>query len=139
MASKVLIMAGGTGGHVFPALACARLLQEQGYEVHWLGTRRGIEAELIPQTDIALHYIDIQGLRGKGKLDLLMAPVRLIRALWQSFKVLRELQPVCVLGAGGYVSGPGGVAASHSVGHSRTDRRGRYHQPPAGAHCRSPL
>lgn len=111
MASKVLIMAGGTGGHVFPALACARLLQEQGYEVHWLGTRRGIEAELIPQSDIPLHCIDIQGLRGKGKLDLLLAPVRLVRALWQSFKLIRELQPVCVLGAGGYVTGPGGVAA----------------------------
>ena len=109
--NKVLIMAGGTGGHVFPALACARLLQEQGYEVHWLGTRRGIEAELIPKADIALHFIDIQGLRGKGKLDLLKAPVRLLRALWQSLKVIRELQPVLVLGAGGYVTGPGGVAA----------------------------
>ena len=111
MASKVLIMAGGTGGHVFPALACARLLQEQGYEVHWLGTRRGIEAELIPEAGIQLHHIDIQGLRGKSKLDLIKAPVRLLRALWQSLRVIRELKPVCVLGAGGYVTGPGGVAA----------------------------
>ena len=108
---KVLIMAGGTGGHVFPALACARLLQEKGYEVHWLGTRRGIEAELIPEAGIPLHYVDIQGLRGKGKLDLLLAPVRLVRALWQSLKVIGELDPVLVLGAGGYVTGPGGVAA----------------------------
>lgn len=111
MASKVLIMAGGTGGHVFPALACARQLQEQGYEVHWLGTRRGIEAELIPAAGIPVHYIDIQGLRGKGKAGLLKAPVRLLRALNQSLKVVRQLQPVCVLGAGGYVTGPGGVAA----------------------------
>ena len=111
MASKVLVMAGGTGGHVFPALACARVLQEQGYEVHWLGTRRGIEAELIPQAGIPLHCIDIQGLRGKGKLGLLLAPARLARALWQSLKLLHELEPVCVLGAGGYVTGPGGVAA----------------------------
>lgn len=111
MASNILIMAGGTGGHVFPALACARLLQEQGYQVHWLGTRRGIEAELIPATGIPVHYIDIQGLRGKGKAGLLKAPVRLLRALWQSLAVVRELQPVCVLGAGGYVTGPGGLAA----------------------------
>src|SRR5690606_10956273 len=108
---KVLIMAGGTGGHVFPALACARLLQEKGYEVHWLGTRRGIEAELIPEAGIPLRYVDIQSLRGKGKLDLLLAPVRLVRALWQSLKVIGELEPVLVLGAGGYVTGPGGVAA----------------------------
>src|SRR5690554_3231202 len=111
MTSKVLIMAGGTGGHVFPALACARQLQAQGYEVHWLGTRRGIEAELIPAAGIPVHYIDIQGLRGKGKAGLLKAPVRLLRALSQSLKVVRQLQPVCVLGAGGYVTGPGGVAA----------------------------
>lgn len=111
MASKVLIMAGGTGGHVFPALACARLLREQGYEVHWLGTRRGIEAELIPAADIPVHYIDIQGLRGKGKAGLLKAPVQLLRALWQSLAILRQLHPVCVLGAGGYVTGPGGLAA----------------------------
>lgn len=111
MASKVLIMAGGTGGHVFPALACARQLQRQGYEVHWLGTRRGIEAELIPAAGIPVHYIDIQGLRGKGRAGLLKAPVRLLRALNQSLRVVRQLQPVCVLGAGGYVTGPGGVAA----------------------------
>ena len=111
MASKILIMAGGTGGHVFPALACARQLQRQGYEVHWLGTRRGIEAELIPAAGIPVHYIDIQGLRGKGKAGLLKAPVRLLRALNQSLKVVRQLQPICVLGAGGYVTGPGGVAA----------------------------
>ena len=111
MANKILVMAGGTGGHVFPALACARELQQRGYEVHWLGTRRGIEAELIPAAGIPLHYIDIQGLRGKGKAGLLKAPVRLVRALWQSLAVVRQLQPVCVLGAGGYVTGPGGLAA----------------------------
>lgn len=111
MANKILVMAGGTGGHVFPALACARELQERGFEVHWLGTRRGIEAELIPATGIQLHYIDIQGLRGKGKTGLLKAPIRLLRALWQSLAVVRQLQPVCVLGAGGYVTGPGGLAA----------------------------
>jgi UDP-N-acetylglucosamine--N-acetylmuramyl-(pentapeptide) pyrophosphoryl-undecaprenol N-acetylglucosamine transferase len=111
MSNRVLIMAGGTGGHVFPALACARLFAEQGYEVHWLGTRRGIEAELIPAAGIPIHYIDIQGLRGKGRLGLLKAPVQLVRALFQSLRLLSVLEPVCVLGAGGYVTGPGGLAA----------------------------
>ncbi|WP_373188183.1 undecaprenyldiphospho-muramoylpentapeptide beta-N-acetylglucosaminyltransferase [Halopseudomonas sp.] len=111
MSKRVLIMAGGTGGHVFPALACARLFTEQGYEVHWLGTRRGIEAELIPAAGIPIHYIDIQGLRGKGRLGLLKAPVQLLRALFQSLRLMSVLEPVCVLGAGGYVTGPGGLAA----------------------------
>lgn len=109
--NKVLIMAGGTGGHVFPALACARLFAEQGYEVHWLGTRRGIEAELIPAAGITIHYIDVQGLRGKSKLGLLKAPFQLLRALGQSLRVVAQINPVCVLGAGGYVTGPGGLAA----------------------------
>lgn len=111
MGKTILIMAGGTGGHVFPALACARLLVEQGYQVHWLGTRRGIEAELIPAAGITIHYIDVQGLRGKGKLGLLKAPWQLVRALGQSLRVVNELKPLCVLGAGGYVTGPGGLAA----------------------------
>lgn len=111
MSSRVLIMAGGTGGHVFPALACARLFAERGYEVHWLGTRRGIEAELIPTAGIPIHYIDVQGLRGKGRLGLLKAPFQLLRALFQSLRLLSVLNPVCVLGAGGYVTGPGGLAA----------------------------
>lgn len=111
MAKRVLVMAGGTGGHVFPALACARELAARGYEVHWLGTQRGIEAELIPEAGLPLHCIDIQGLRGKGKLDLLKAPWRISRALWQSLRLLGRLRPVVVLGAGGYVTGPGGLAA----------------------------
>lgn len=104
-------MAGGTGGHVFPALACARLLRDKGYDVHWLGTRRGIESELVPAAGFEIHYIDIQGLRGKSKADLLKAPVGLVRALGQSRRVISELDPVFVLGAGGYVTGPGGLAA----------------------------
>lgn len=111
MASNILVMAGGTGGHVFPALACAREMQQRGYQVHWLGTRRGIEADLIPAAGLPIHYIDVQGLRGKGRLGLVKAPFQLMRALWQSVRVLREVKPVCVLGAGGYVTGPGGLAA----------------------------
>ncbi|MDG9923748.1 MULTISPECIES: undecaprenyldiphospho-muramoylpentapeptide beta-N-acetylglucosaminyltransferase [unclassified Pseudomonas] len=111
MRGNVLIMAGGTGGHVFPALACAREFKARGYSVHWLGTPRGIENELVPAAELPLHLIQVSGLRGKGKLSLLKAPFQLIRALWQARKVMRELQPVCVLGMGGYVTGPGGLAA----------------------------
>lgn len=111
MRGNVLIMAGGTGGHVFPALACARELQARGYSVHWLGTPRGIENELVPQAGLPLHLIDVSGLRGKGKLSLLKAPFQLLRALWQARRIVRRLQPVCVLGMGGYVTGPGGLAA----------------------------
>lgn len=111
MPANVLIMAGGTGGHVFPALACAREFQARGYRVHWLGTPRGIENELVPAAGLALHLIDVSGLRGKGKLSLLRAPFQLIKALFQARRVVRELQPVCVLGMGGFVTGPGGLAA----------------------------
>ncbi|PYC20485.1 undecaprenyldiphospho-muramoylpentapeptide beta-N-acetylglucosaminyltransferase [Aquipseudomonas alcaligenes] len=111
MRGNVLIMAGGTGGHVFPALACAREFKARGYAVHWLGTPRGIENELVPAAGLPLHLIQVSGLRGKGKLSLLRAPFQLVRALLQARKVVRELQPVCVLGMGGYVTGPGGLAA----------------------------
>ena len=111
MDANVLIMAGGTGGHVFPALACAREFQSRGYKVHWLGTPRGIENELVPQAELTLHLINVTGLRGKGRLSLLKAPLMLLRALMQARKVVRELKPVCVVGFGGYVTGPGGLAA----------------------------
>jgi UDP-N-acetylglucosamine--N-acetylmuramyl-(pentapeptide) pyrophosphoryl-undecaprenol N-acetylglucosamine transferase len=111
MAAKVLIMAGGTGGHVFPALACAYELQARGYEVHWLGTPRGIENELVPQAGLPLHLIQVSGLRGKGLLSLIKAPLQLLRALLQARKVVRTLRPAFVLGMGGYVTGPGGLAA----------------------------
>ncbi len=111
MSGNVLIMAGGTGGHVFPALACAREFQARGYAVHWLGTPRGIENELVPQAGLPLHRIEMSGLRGKGLLSLVKAPLLLAKALWQARRVLRELRPVCVLGMGGFVTGPGGWAA----------------------------
>lgn len=111
MTANVLIMAGGTGGHVFPALACAREFQARGYSVHWLGTPRGIENDLVPQAGLPLHRIQISGLRGKGAVALLKAPFQLLRALLQARRVMREVQPVCVLGLGGFVTGPGGLAA----------------------------
>ncbi|BBM02330.1 undecaprenyldiphospho-muramoylpentapeptide beta-N-acetylglucosaminyltransferase [Microbulbifer sp. GL-2] len=106
-----LVMAGGTGGHVFPALAVAKALQEQGASVEWLGTQRGIEARLIPEADIPLHFILVEGVRGKGKLALLKAPLQIMRALAQARAVVKKVQPDAVLGFGGFATGPGGVAA----------------------------
>jgi UDP-N-acetylglucosamine--N-acetylmuramyl-(pentapeptide) pyrophosphoryl-undecaprenol N-acetylglucosamine transferase len=107
----VLIMAGGTGGHVFPALALARALREHSYDVVWLGTRRGIEARVVPAAQIPIEWIDIGGLRGKGAATLLAAPFRLARALWQCLGVMRRHRPLVVVGLGGFVTGPGGLAA----------------------------
>jgi UDP-N-acetylglucosamine--N-acetylmuramyl-(pentapeptide) pyrophosphoryl-undecaprenol N-acetylglucosamine transferase len=107
----VLIMAGGTGGHVFPALAAARVLRERGYEAVWLGTQRGLEAKLVPPQQIEIEWISVSGLRGKGFMTWLAAPFKLSLAIWQSLRVMRRRRPSVVLGAGGFVSGPGGVAA----------------------------
>ena len=108
---RFLMMAGGTGGHVFPALATARALQERGHEVYWLGASGGMEERLVGNTDIPLSTIHISGLRGKGKLALLLAPFRLMRALGEAWTLLRRINPDCVVGMGGFVTGPGGVAA----------------------------
>ncbi len=108
---RFLLMAGGTGGHVFPALATARRLEELGHEVHWLGSAGGMEERLIGETGIPLAVISVSGLRGKGKLALLLAPFRLVRALGQAFTIVRRIRPDCVIGMGGFVTGPGGVAA----------------------------
>ena len=111
MSGPVLIMAGGTGGHVFPALALARVLREKSLEVVWLGTERGLESRVIPAEGIALERLSIGGLRGKGALTWLAAPFRLSVALAQALSVMRRHRPVVVVGLGGFVTGPGGVAA----------------------------
>ena len=108
---KVLIMAGGTGGHVFPALAVADELRSRGVEVVWLGTRQGLEADVIPKANIDISFINVAGLRGKGALGWLLAPIKLIYALWQGITVMRQQKPSAVLGMGGFVTGPGGIAA----------------------------
>lgn len=109
--SCVVIMAGGTGGHVFPALAAAEHLRAQGVDVHWLGTKKGIEARVVPAADYPIHYINVVGVRGKKLTSLIMAPLLILRALWQVIKIMKALKPACVLGMGGFVSGPGGIAA----------------------------
>jgi len=108
---KVLIMAGGTGGHVFPGLAVAKLLRSQHIQVDWLGTQRGLESRLVPEAGFPLHFISISGLRGKGIKAILLAPYRLVFAIIQSLKIIHKLQPDVVLGMGGFVSGPGGIAS----------------------------
>lgn len=109
--APVLIMAGGTGGHVFPALAVASALQSRGRSVVWLGSPRGIENRLIPEAGIPLHRVRVAGLRGKGAVSWLLAPFRLFVALWDALRIVRELRPAVVLGMGGFASGPGGLAA----------------------------
>ena len=112
MTRKVaLVMAGGTGGHVFPALATARVLQRRGYDIVWLGTQKGIEARLVPAEGIPVEWLSVSGLRGNGVLTLLAAPFRLLLAINQAMRAIRKHQPEVVLGAGGFVSGPGGIAA----------------------------
>lgn len=106
-----LIMAGGTGGHVFPGLAVAMQLQSAGNTVSWLGTRTGIESDLVPKAGIAISYIKIAGVRGKGKLGFLMAPLKILLAISQSICIFRRIKPDCVLGMGGFVAGPGAIAA----------------------------
>jgi len=108
---KLMVMAGGTGGHVFPGLAVAHQLMEEGWEVRWLGTADRMEADLVPKHGIAIDFIKINGLRGKGIKALLQAPWRIFSAWRQARKIINQWQPDIVLGMGGYVSGPGGLAA----------------------------
>ncbi|KKC99918.1 undecaprenyldiphospho-muramoylpentapeptide beta-N-acetylglucosaminyltransferase [Photobacterium halotolerans] len=108
---RLLVMAGGTGGHVFPALAVARQLQQQGWEIRWLGTADRMEADLVPKHGIDIDFIQVKGLRGQGISKLLAAPFQIVGAIVQARRYIQAWQPDAVLGMGGYVSGPGGVAA----------------------------
>jgi UDP-N-acetylglucosamine--N-acetylmuramyl-(pentapeptide) pyrophosphoryl-undecaprenol N-acetylglucosamine transferase len=111
VSGPILIMAGGTGGHVYPALAVADALRERSFDVVWLGTRRGIEARVVPAAGIDIEWVDVAGLRRKGLISIVAAPVKLLRALSQSLSIMRRRRPAAVLGMGGFVSGPGGQAA----------------------------
>ncbi len=111
MTAPILIMAGGTGGHVFPALAVARVLRDRGVPVVWLGSQGGMEARLVPANGFPIEWIRIAGIRGKGALAWLGAPLRIAAAVGQARSVLRRVAPSAVLGCGGFASGPGGIAA----------------------------
>lgn len=106
-----VIMAGGTGGHVFPALAVADVLRAKGHAVTWIGTRQGLEARVVPAAGIPMEWIDVGGVRGKGMVTKLKAPFVLSRALLQAMTIFRRLKPAAALGMGGFASGPGGLAA----------------------------
>lgn len=108
---KCMIMAGGTGGHVFPALAVAQALRERGHDVVWMGAPDSFESRVVPQHGIPMEYVRVTGLRGKGLLKLLYAPLLVARAVLQALAVMRRQQPDVALGMGGFASGPGGVAA----------------------------
>ncbi|ALS99657.1 undecaprenyldiphospho-muramoylpentapeptide beta-N-acetylglucosaminyltransferase [Lacimicrobium alkaliphilum] len=111
MTPTLMIMAGGTGGHIFPGLAVADYLRGLGWRIHWLGTAARLEADLVPRAGYPIAYLSVQGVRGNGMLRLLAAPFQILRAVWQARKALRQCQPDLVLGMGGFASGPGGVAA----------------------------
>lgn len=108
---RLMVMAGGTGGHVFPGLAVAHHLMAQGWQVRWLGTADRMEADLVPKHGIEIDFIRISGLRGKGIKALIAAPLRIFNAWRQARAIMKAYKPDVVLGMGGYVSGPGGLAA----------------------------
>ena len=104
-----LIMAGGTGGHIFPGLAVAQALRERGWRVHWLGAPNSMESRLVPPKGFPLETVNFSGVRGKGLRTLLALPVRLVRALVQSLQVIHRVQPNVLVGLGGYITLPGGL------------------------------
>lgn len=106
---RLMVMAGGTGGHVFPGLAVAHHLMAQGWQVRWLGTADRMEADLVPKHGIEIDFIRISGLRGKGIKALIAAPLRIFNAWRQARAIMKAYKPDVVLGMGGYVSGPGGL------------------------------
>jgi UDP-N-acetylglucosamine--N-acetylmuramyl-(pentapeptide) pyrophosphoryl-undecaprenol N-acetylglucosamine transferase len=107
-----LVMAGGTGGHIFPGLAVAEALRERGWRVHWLGSPGSMESRLVPPRGFALETIDFGGVRGKGIKTLLWLPLRLLKAFWQALQVVRRVKPDVVVGLGGYITFPGGMMAT---------------------------
>ncbi len=108
---RVTILAGGTGGHIFPGLAVAEALRADGVDVRWLGTPHGLENRLVPAAGIELDRVRITGLRGRGALGWLTAPFRLLRAIWQARTILKRTRPDCTLSMGGYAAGPAGLAS----------------------------
>ncbi|MBD9354475.1 undecaprenyldiphospho-muramoylpentapeptide beta-N-acetylglucosaminyltransferase [Methylomonas albis] len=111
MSRRIVIMAGGTGGHVFPALAVAQEMRARGWQVNWLGTEKGLESRVVPANDIDIDWLAVAGMRGKGLLSKLGAGFKLIQACLQARRILKQRQPNVVLGMGGFVAGPGGIMA----------------------------
>ena len=111
VAKTLLVMAGGTGGHIFPGIAVADELKAIGWKIHWLGTADRMEANIVPEHGYDISFINISGLRGKNLLATFVIPFKLIRSLIQARRVIKAVKPDVVLGMGGYASAPGGLAA----------------------------
>lgn len=109
MTRTALVMAGGTGGHIFPGLAVAEALRERGWRVHWLGAPGSMEEKLVPPRGFAFEPVQFGGVRGKGPLTLFLLPLKLLRAFWQSLGVVRRVKPDVLVGLGGYITFPGGM------------------------------
>ncbi len=109
MSRCALIMAGGTGGHIFPGLAVAESLRDAGWRVHWMGVPGNMESQWVPQRGFAFEPVEFGGVRGKGFASLVLLPLRLLKAFWQSLQVVRRVQPNVVVGLGGYITFPGGM------------------------------
>lgn len=109
--SSVIISAGGTGGHIYPALALAKELQQQQIHVIWLGTTQGLESRIVPAEGILLKTVSVEGVRGRGLLSLLKAPFLILKAILDCLLIYRKVKPEAVCGFGGYVTGPACVAA----------------------------
>jgi UDP-N-acetylglucosamine--N-acetylmuramyl-(pentapeptide) pyrophosphoryl-undecaprenol N-acetylglucosamine transferase len=116
VSKTILIMAGGTGGHIFPGLAVAEVMTARGWRVVWMGTRTGMEAELVPSNGYEMAWVRFQGVRGKGLVAFMLLPSRLLIAFWQAAAIMRRMRPNVVLGMGGYIAFPGGMMAAF-LGH----------------------
>lgn len=111
MNKRILLMAGGTGGHIFPALAVGHALEQEGWSLHWLGSVGGMEQELVPQHGIPMTLLPVKGVRNKGLVSLIKAPFQLLNSIILARKAIKQFKPDVVLGMGGFASGPGGIAA----------------------------
>ncbi len=131
-----LVMAGGTGGHIFPGLAVAEALRERGWQVHWLGVPGSMESRLVPPRGFAFEEVQFGGVRGKGLVTLALLPLRLLRAFWQSLRVVLRVKPCVVIGLGGYITFPGGMmgvlAGKALVLHEQNSRAGMANKVLAG-------
>ena len=107
----IVVLAGGTGGHIFPALSVAELLKNRGYHIHWIGTKSGMEADLVPAHGFDITFLPVKGIVGKGIKGIIQAPVRVLVSVVQSLRIMRQLSVVGVVGMGGFVTGPGSIAA----------------------------
>ena len=112
MKRTILIMAGGTGGHIFPGLAVAEVLSARGWRVVWMGVHGSMEADIVPSNGYEMVWVNFRGVRGKGIEALVALPLRLLRAMWQAASALRSVRPDVVLGMGGYIALPGGMMAA---------------------------